>query len=115
VIRAARGASWVVGRAPLALTAEVVALEEFRLLQVKFSTGVTLKELRSVSTVLVRFGGIKPPGKAARRRYNDLVKWYIANWAAIAAWLPFISLRDQYDGIIDGQREAIEKLFGLFW
>jgi hypothetical protein len=78
-------------------------------LSLKFSSGVTLKELGSIANVLVSVTGIDPPGRAEKRKYNEMVAWFGANWAAIEPWMPLIALRDRNGRIIDGEREMIER------
>jgi hypothetical protein len=90
---------------------DALASEEFRLLQIKFSSGVTLKELRSVAAIIVMFGQVTPPGRNAKRHFPEMVKWFVNNWTQISPWLSFITLRDQNLPIIDGHREGIEKGF----
>jgi hypothetical protein len=79
------------------------------MLQIKFSSGVTLKELRSLATIIVLFGSVVPPGRNAKRHFPEMVKWFVDNWAQITPWLPLIALRDQNFRVIDGHREGLEK------
>jgi hypothetical protein len=93
----------------LALTHEALKSVEFRILQVKFSSGVTLRELRSIASVLCQMAGIKPPSREENRHFPDLIKWFRQSWPVIAPWLPLISLRDERNRVVDGRRELFEK------
>jgi hypothetical protein len=75
---------------------DALASEEFRLLQVKFSSGVTLKELRSLAAIIVSFRPVAPPGGNAERHFPDMVKWFVDNWAQVSPWMPFIALLTRF-------------------
>jgi hypothetical protein len=79
-----------------------------RLLQAKFSRGVSLKELRSIAAVIAMQAWISP-SRDAKRSYGLMVGWFISQWAEVAPWLPFVALRDTAGRAIDGRREAIER------
>jgi hypothetical protein len=78
--------------------------EDFRSLCVRFSSGLTLKELCSIGAVACAVAGRPPPPRAARRIFHAMVSWFRDNWAALIAVLPSIGLAD-----VDGRREALEK------
>jgi hypothetical protein len=82
---------------------------EFRALQAKFSSGVSLKELRSIAIVIAAHARIRPPSRDANRSYGLMVVWFIARWSDVAPWLPFVALRDATGRAIDGCREAVER------
>jgi hypothetical protein len=88
---------------------ELSACVEFRILQAKFSSGVTIHELQSVAEVLAGCTGLLPPGREAKRSFPVLVKWFVSSWARISPWLAVIELRDECGQVIDGQRESLEK------
>jgi hypothetical protein len=82
---------------------------EFRALQAKFSSGVSLKELRSIAAVIAMHARIRGPSRDANRSYGLMIIWFIAQWADVAPWLPFVELRDATGRPIDGRREAVER------
>jgi hypothetical protein len=88
---------------------EASACVEFKILQAKFSSGVTIRELQSVAEVLAGCTGILPPGREAKRSFAVLIKWYVRSWPRISPWLGIIELRDERGLVIDGQRESLEK------
>jgi hypothetical protein len=83
--------------------------EEFRFLQSRFSTGVTLRELRSIATIVSLIGGLPAPSRNEKRGFRGLVSWFRKNWEGAIAVLPFVQLRDEDDVPIDGIRELHEK------
>lgn len=82
----------------------------------KFSSGVTLTELRSVAEVIVECSGIGPPCRDAKRSFGLLLMWFRRNWAVIVPWLEIIQLRDENDCVVNGTREILERgtVLGLF-
>jgi hypothetical protein len=82
---------------------------ELRFLQLKFSTGLRLCELRSVASVTAALAGLPQPSRTTRRSYALLVAWFKANWAAAMAVLPLLQLRDSDHRVIDGRREMCER------
>jgi hypothetical protein len=90
-------------------TTEWFFTEEFQALQAMFSSGVTLKELRSIGIVAASHTNIKPPPRTCKRTLPSMVQWFRENWSTIGPLLPFIQLRDENNIPIDGQRELFEK------
>jgi hypothetical protein len=88
---------------------EVAACVELRLLQAKFSSGVTIRELLSVASVCAACAAIQPPGREAKRNFRLLMKWFIESWTRIGPWLAVVELRDERGVAIDGTREFMEK------
>ena len=88
---------------------DLTTTEEFRVLQVKFSSGVTLRELTSIARILSLLAGIPEPPRTCKRSFPNLIKWFIANWQRVSPFLPCVQLRDDNNEIIDGRRELIEK------
>jgi hypothetical protein len=82
---------------------------EFQVLQSKFSSGVTLKELRSVAVVISLMGGLAQPNRFQKRSYCAMVDWYRKNWDVAWSYLRWIQLRDENDVPIDGVREVKDK------
>jgi hypothetical protein len=81
----------------------------FRLICVKFSSGVTLKELRSIAAVLCLVANRAPPPRVAKRSFQAMVGWLAENWAALAPFLALVGLQDEQGRVIDSRREALEK------
>jgi hypothetical protein len=88
---------------------ELLVCAEFRFLQAKFSSGVTIRELQSVAEICAFCAGILPPGREQKRSFEALVKWFIAAWSQIHPWLNLIDLRDEDGLVINGTREFMEK------
>jgi hypothetical protein len=88
---------------------ELEDCEEFQVLRSKFSSGVTLKELRSIAIIVALVGRLPAPERNEKRSYSGLVNWFRKNWEGAVAVLPFIQLRDEEDVPIDGTRELHEK------
>jgi hypothetical protein len=82
---------------------------EFRFLQAKFSSGVTIRELQSVAEICAGCAGILPPGREAKRSFRVLLQWFRDYWVRISPWLCVIELRDEKGLVIDGQREFMDK------
>jgi hypothetical protein len=94
--------------ASLALTS-VFESDEYRILQGKFSSGVSVHELQSVAVLIAQLGRIDPPSRAEKRNGADLVRWYVKHWEHVTPWLAMIELRDQDGMAISGRRELSEK------
>jgi hypothetical protein len=86
--------------------------DEFRFLCIRFSSGLTLKELRSVALVVAKVAGHPPPPRASLRNFQVLVEWFIEHWSVLMPILPFIGLADAEGIPIDGRREVFEKGLG---
>jgi hypothetical protein len=86
----------------------LLACPEVQILQAKFSSGVRLRELRSIALVIVAIANLEPPGRDAKRQLGLMLDWFRQNWAVVACWLPFVNLRDERGRTIDGQREFME-------
>jgi hypothetical protein len=93
---------------------EFAHCEELRFLQMKFSSGIRLHELRSVAAIVSQMTQIEPPERRAKRSYPLLVKWFKDNWGCVAMVLPLIQLRDAKDRVIDGRREMCERGIPFF-
>jgi hypothetical protein len=83
--------------------------DEFKFLRAKFSSGVCLRELRSIAVVLSQLTGLLEPNRDIKRSYVLLIKWFKDHWNQILPWLPLIQLRDGEDRPIDGRREISER------
>jgi hypothetical protein len=71
-----------------------------------------LAELRSIALVVADLGAIPPPPRDSKRCYPLLVKWFVANWAAIAPWIGAIRLCDSGGQPINRAREMVDR--GIF-
>jgi hypothetical protein len=99
----------------VAITATIAAMgepacgcAEYRLLQAKFSTGATLREITSVAEVISLLAQIPGPSREAKRNVGEMVRWFKWNWGVVRAWLPLLHLRDSDNLVIDGTREIGE-------
>ena len=63
-------------------------------LQSKFSTGVSLKELKSIATIIQLHLGLPPLTRNQKRSYPLLIKWFCINWDQIQPVLQYIYLFD---------------------
>ena len=82
---------------------------EYRTLIQTFSSGVTLRELKSIALIICQISPkIKEPNRNEKRNYPLLIEWFSRNWDLVSPLLPFIKLRDENNEIIDGQRELNE-------
>jgi hypothetical protein len=93
---------------------EYLDCDEFKFLRAKFSSGVCLRELRSIAVVLSQLTGLLEPNRDIKRSYVLLIKWFKNHWNQILPWLPLIQLRDGEDRPIDGRREISERGLGIF-
>lgn len=83
---------------------------EFKTLIQKFGSGVRLPELISVAQILSLLSrSIPEPNREEKRSFQGLIGWFHTNWEIIEPLLPLVHLRDEYNQIIDGRREFIEK------
>jgi hypothetical protein len=89
---------------------EYLNCEEYQVLKTKFSSGVTLKELRSIAVVVSLMSGLLEPSREDKRSYVLMIKWFKDRWETVGPMLPFIHLRDANDRIIDSRRELIDKV-----
>lgn len=77
-------------------------------LEIKFSTGITHNELRSVANVICLFTGLKL-NRLEYRYKSILIKWFYDNWNVIKVILPNIFLLDEEDNPITLERELKKK------
>jgi hypothetical protein len=77
-------------------------------LRIAYGSGVTVKELDSLSQVMALVAGISRPPREVRRIFRRLIKWYEANWSEIEPLLPIVRLRDPCGRVIDGSRELVD-------
>jgi hypothetical protein len=82
--------------------------QEVQVLQAKFSSGVRLRDLRSIALVICTLAKIEPPGRDAKRQLGLMLAWFRGNWEVVSSWLPFVHLCDDGGRPIDGQREFVE-------
>jgi hypothetical protein len=107
----------IIPRGPV-IIAEVPALatvlqlfepEEFKALHLRFGSGVSVRELQSIATLIAQFAQIPGPSRSEKRNGIQLAKWYKRSWETVSEWLPLVELRDGNDRPIDGAREVFEK------
>lgn len=87
---------------------DVTGFAEYRWLAVKFSSGVTLKELSSVAEIASVLAQVDGPSREAKRNFRLLVCWFKKNWNRLVPWMACIHLRDRELRVIDGTRELME-------
>jgi hypothetical protein len=75
---------------------------------VKFSSGVTLKELISIAEIAAALAKIGGPSREAKRNFRLMVCWFKTHWSRLTPWLNLIHLRDRDMNIIDSGREVTE-------
>jgi hypothetical protein len=97
------------GAAKDTATVEELNTEEYRFLQVKFSSGVTFCELKSIATVVASLAEITPPSREEKRHYFKLIKWFRDSWAVITPFMKIVELRDEFNIPIDNKREMVDK------
>jgi hypothetical protein len=90
-------------------TVEEFNTEEYRFLQVKFSSGVTFCELKSIAAVLALLAQITPPSREEKRHYVKLIRWFRDSWAVIKPFMAVMELRDEFNRPIDRKREMVDK------
>jgi hypothetical protein len=91
-----------------AISPKLLDGEEFHTLQARFSSGVRLRELGSIATVIAAIAGLPRPNRPTRTHYLLLLQWLRTNWAVVQVWLPFITLLDDRGVPIDQNRESVE-------
>jgi hypothetical protein len=67
---------------------EYLNCDEFKFLRAKFSSGLCLRELRSLAILISHFTGILEPNRDIKRSYVLLIKWFKEHWDLILPWLP---------------------------
>jgi hypothetical protein len=104
----------------MAIMATIVAMgetacdcAEYRLLQIRFSTGVTLREISSIAEIVSILARIPGPSREAKRNVAVMMRWFRSNWPLVSGWLPALQLRDKDDRVINGKRE-IGETKGIF-
>jgi hypothetical protein len=88
----------------------VASRPEFQFMCAKFSTGVTLKELRSIAAVVAHLSGVKGPSRNVNRNRLLLLQWFMDYWRVLSPWLALTHLRDSDGRVIDGSREFFEAV-----
>jgi hypothetical protein len=86
---------------------------EWVILQKKFSTGATLREIGSMGEIMSELIGIPPPPREAKRNVGEMLRWFRRHWCVICPWLPHVQLRDYKEQIIDGLRQMVETMGGI--
>jgi hypothetical protein len=81
---------------------------EYHWLAVKFSSGVTLKELVSIAEIASTLADVNGPSRGDKRNFRLIVCWFKRNWTQLIPCLNLIQLRDEKMNIIDGTREIME-------
>ena len=71
------------------------ARPEWLILQQKFSTGITLPELRSIAFLLQQTLKLKKIPRDNKRSFEGLVSWFIREWKVIFPALDYIQLFDE--------------------
>jgi hypothetical protein len=77
-------------------------------LRVAYGSGVTVRELDSVSQVIALVAGIPRPSREVRRALRNLIEWYEGNWPVVEPLLAVVRLRDSCGRVIDGLRELAD-------
>jgi hypothetical protein len=93
---------------------DLTGYAEYHCLAVKFSSGVTLKELSSIAELVASFAAIPSPSRSAKRNFRLMMYWFKMNWLAVEPWLALVQLRDQDMQVIDSSRELKEKGKSIF-
>jgi hypothetical protein len=81
----------------------------FGLLQLQFSAGIRLSELRSIAIILATFAQLRLPDRETCRRWEGIMNWYKTHWTELMPLFPLTELRDQNEIPINAKREFIEK------
>jgi hypothetical protein len=84
---------------------------EFQVLCVRFSSGITLKDLCSVGTVVASLAGIARPPRGAKRSFQAIVSWFVGNCGAVFHVLPLVGLEDAVGIPINGRHHALRAPF----
>ena len=76
---------------------------QWEVLQQKFTTGITFKELRSIALILEEMiPNLTKMDRPTKRSFPLLLKWFISNWSLIEMYLPYIHLVDDNFNVING-------------
>ena len=81
---------------------------QWQVLQQRFTTGLTIKELTSIAVIIREVCPELPLKKMKRetkRNLTLLVQWFIENWNSISPILPYITLYDDNGNEINSSAE----------
>ena len=73
----------------------VYPIDELKIIQNYFSTGVTLNELSSIATAISLTTPIPKPTRNERRGLSSILQWFRRYWVIIRPLLQYIHLYDQ--------------------
>ncbi|EAY03951.1 hypothetical protein TVAG_314810 [Trichomonas vaginalis G3] len=80
----------------------------WKVLKLKFSSGITHSELKSIAGICSFMLGIKLDRDASRDN-RVLIKWFDENWDKIKTIIDKVHLRDEKEQIINHEREIREN------
>ena len=83
---------------------------EWHIIQQKFSTGVTLPELRSIAYLLQQTLNLKKIPRDSKRSFESLMLWFIREWKVVGPALEHIQLYDEDFNQISFQQEQCRSL-----
>jgi hypothetical protein len=78
-------------------------------LRVAYGSGVSLREVASIATVVCTFASLPLPPRDVRRNFPRLVGWFDKNWEKVLPILQTVQLRDSNSCVIDGRRELHDR------
>ena len=81
---------------------------QWEILQQKFSTGITIKELTSIAVIISNACPNLKLTKITRetkRTFSSLIQWFIDNWDAVYPILSYITLYDDSGNEINSSAE----------
>jgi hypothetical protein len=87
---------------------DITGYAEYHWLAVRFSSGVTLKELVSIAEIAATLAKVQSPSRNDKRNFKLMVCWFKSHWDQLTPWLHLIQLHDEEMNVIDGNREVKE-------
>lgn len=77
-------------------------------IQSQFSSGIRHPELLSIAYLLERMVKLPTVSRTCKRSFVCLIKWFSDNWSEISKYIGRITLLDDHESAISGQRELRE-------
>lgn len=80
----------------------------WKALRTQFSSGIRHPELLSIAAILSKNYELPEVPRSGKRSFKCLIKWFNDNWEKISGIIQYVTLLDEKEIPICGQREYVE-------